>query len=72
MAQLPAGVSVGHVDLTRFSPEEAIIAGRDVYFHLPNGMGRAKLPNYVGRHLEVPITIRNWNTVTKLGELTAG
>ena len=42
-----------------------------MYLHLPNGMGRSKLPDYVGRQLEVPITFRNWNTVTKLVELAA-
>jgi len=44
MAQIPAGVSVEKIDLARFSPEEAIIDGLDVYFHLPNGMGRASFP----------------------------
>lgn len=35
-------------------------------------MGRAKLPVSLGRQLGVPVTFRNWNTVTKLAELTNG
>jgi uncharacterized protein (DUF1697 family) len=69
--RLPAAV-VQKLDLQRFAPEEAIIAGKEAYLHLPSGMGRAKLPEYLGRQLKVPITIRNWNTVTKLVGLVGG
>ncbi len=55
--------------MARFSPEDVVVDGSDVYLHLPNGMGRSKLPDYLGRQLAVPITFRNWNTVTKLVEL---
>lgn len=66
LARQPPAVSL---DLQRFRPEEAIIDGREVYFHLPNGIGRAKLPPYLDRQLKVPVTVRNWNTVTKLAQL---
>jgi uncharacterized protein (DUF1697 family) len=51
--------------LERFAPEEATAVGRDLYLHLPNGIGRAKLPPVLAK-LKVPGTARNWNTVTKL------
>jgi uncharacterized protein (DUF1697 family) len=52
------------------APEELTIAGRDVYLHLPDGMGRAALPVQMERCLRpTPITVRNWRTVTKLVEL---
>jgi uncharacterized protein (DUF1697 family) len=53
-------------------PEELTVVGRDVYLHLPNGMGRAALPVQMERCLRpTPITVRNWRTVTKLVELSA-
>jgi uncharacterized protein (DUF1697 family) len=54
------------------APEELSVVGRDIYLHLPNGMGRAALPVQMERCLRpTPITVRNWRTVTKLVELTA-
>jgi uncharacterized protein (DUF1697 family) len=54
------------------APEELTVAGRDVYLHLPNGMGRAALPVQMERCLRpTPVTVRNWRTVTKLVELSA-
>jgi uncharacterized protein (DUF1697 family) len=69
MAHRPSATVVKTLDLERFSPEDAVVDGSDVFLHLPNGVGRSKLPDYVGRQLGVPITFRNWNTVTKLVEL---
>ena len=54
------------------APEELTVAGRDIYLHLPNGMGRAALPVRMERCLRpTPVTVRNWRTVTKLVELSA-
>ena len=53
-------------------PEEVTAAGRHLYLHLPNGMGRAALPVQLERCLRpAPVTVRNWRTVTKLVELSA-
>ena len=55
------------------APEEVTVVGRDLYLHLPNGMGRATLPVQLERCLRpTPVTVRNWRTVTKLVELSAG
>ena len=64
--------AAGDLDLERFLPEAVVIDGADLYLHLPNGMGRAKLPVSLGRQLAVPVTFRNWNTVAKLAELAGG
>jgi uncharacterized protein (DUF1697 family) len=53
-----------------FAPETVHVADRELYLDLPNGFGRAKLPLFLGRRLKVPATMRNWNTVTRLAELT--
>lgn len=69
MAKKPAAAAVAKLDGERFLPDEFAIRGREIYFHLPNGMGRTKLPPYLDRQLEIPTTVRNWNTVNKLVEL---
>ena len=54
------------------APEELTAVGRDIYLHLPNGMGRAALPVQMERCLRpTPVTVRNWRTVTKLVELAS-
>jgi uncharacterized protein (DUF1697 family) len=54
-------------------PEELRLHGREIYLHLPNGMGRAALPVQMERCLRpTQVTVRNWRTVTKLVELTTG
>ena len=65
-------VSLDGVDVVRFIPERCCVVGRDVYFHLPRGMGVSKLPAYLARRLPVPLTVRNWRTVTTLAELSRG
>jgi uncharacterized protein (DUF1697 family) len=46
-------------------------SGREIFIHFPDGAGNSKLTNAViERHLGTHGTSRNWNTVTKLAELT--
>jgi uncharacterized protein (DUF1697 family) len=52
-------------DLGRFPPERSVMAPPHVYFHLPHGMGRAKLPERVERRVG-PMTVRSWRTVHAL------
>jgi uncharacterized protein (DUF1697 family) len=60
------------VDVNRFAPEEFHAVGAEVYLYLPNGIGRSKLAQELSeRRLETVATVRNWNTVAKLGELLA-
>ena len=72
MASKPRAAEVRGLDADQFEPEEFMIKGRDLYLHLPNGIGRTKLFAYLDRKLTVPITVRNWNTVCKLLELAGG
>ena len=69
MARKPTAAVVGALDAEAFLPEQFAIEGTELYLHLPSGMGRTKLPDFVLRRVKVPTTIRNWNTVTKLAEL---
>jgi uncharacterized protein (DUF1697 family) len=51
----------------KFSPEELMLRGRELYIYFPNGVGRSKLP---WRALEAALgalsTGRNWNSVTRM------
>lgn len=72
MTEKPPAAAVAGLDLERFGPEQCIVDKRELYLHLPDGMARTKLPAYLDRQLKTPITVRNWNTVTKLVELAGG
>jgi uncharacterized protein (DUF1697 family) len=52
-------------------PEHFTIVGRDLYLHLPTGIGRSKLAEHLVGKLGKLGTARNWNTVLKLLEMTA-
>jgi uncharacterized protein (DUF1697 family) len=69
MAQKPPAAVLAKLDAERFLPDEFVVRGREYYLHLPNGLGRSKLPPYLDRQLKVPATVRNWNTVNKLLDL---
>jgi uncharacterized protein (DUF1697 family) len=45
--------------------------GREIYISFPDGMGESKLTTaIIQKHLGTRATARNWNTVTKLAEMT--
>ena len=53
------------------APEELHVIGRQLYIYFPNGQARPKLSwSLVAKILNTPTTARNWNTVTKLLELS--
>jgi uncharacterized protein (DUF1697 family) len=66
--QEPPAKALDGVDRARFEPEAFELAGREIYLHLPNGMGRSKLPPAVAIKGVVG-TARNWRSVTRLAEL---
>ena len=71
-APAPPASLLDAIDLGAVAPEEATLVGGDLYLHLPNGMGRAKLPVIVERELRragIVGTARNWNTVERLAEM---
>lgn len=71
LASSPARAAVSALSVPS-GADELIVAGKNVYVYAPGGYGRTKLNNtFVERRLGVATT-RNWNTVTKLSELTAG
>jgi uncharacterized protein (DUF1697 family) len=69
----PERKSVAAIDSGHFAPEEFRVIGREIFARYPNGYGRSKMTNaYFEKALGVRGTARNWNTVTKLLQLTQG
>jgi uncharacterized protein (DUF1697 family) len=52
-------------------PETAKGKGREIVISFPDGMGNSKLTHaMIEKHLGTRVTARNWNTVSKLVEMT--
>lgn len=72
LKQAPPRGALRALDLARFAPEEVTLRGRELFFHLPNGQGRAKLPEAVARAVApIAFTSRNWATVERLHAMAA-
>ncbi len=70
MASAPPPRAFASIDPAAFAPETFTLVGRDLYLHLPNGQGRAKLTApHLAQTKTIPTTARNWKSVTTLLEL---
>ncbi|MEV3854832.1 DUF1697 domain-containing protein [Streptomyces sp. NPDC050095] len=61
------------VDVASYAPEDFRVGDRALYLYAPDGLGRSKLAERLARPALTKgliATSRNWNTVTKLVELT--
>jgi uncharacterized protein (DUF1697 family) len=69
-----ASGALGDLAPERFSPDRFAHRGREIYLQCPNGYGRTKLTNAFFESRLGPAagatTTRNWNTVTRLAELS--
>jgi len=65
----PGQDDCGLLQRTKAEGEEIRANGREFYLYLPNGAGRSKLFAAIGK-LKKSGTSRNWNTVTKLLEMS--
>ena len=62
------------IDPATYLPEEFHLGDRALYLYVPDGLGRSKLAIALDRltpSKHITTTTRNWNTVTKLLELTS-
>jgi uncharacterized protein (DUF1697 family) len=68
----PKKADLARVDAAKYEPEGFMVRGDDVYLHLPFGVGGSKgfMPHFTKR-VGVPMTVRNWNTVKKLRDLSS-
>jgi uncharacterized protein (DUF1697 family) len=69
----PTQDRIAALDPGRSPPDRFSVSGKHIFVEYPNGSGRSRLSlDYFEKTLGVAGTARNWNTVTKLGELLAG
>ncbi len=67
LASVPTPQQIALLDPNRSPPDQFTVIGREIYLHMPNGMGRTKLTNaYFDSKLKTVSTVRNWRTVLKL------
>jgi len=60
-------------DPQTYAPERIAAGDRVRYLHVPGGFGRSKLAaDLAKRRTGVEVTVRNWNTVTRLLEMAGG
>jgi uncharacterized protein (DUF1697 family) len=72
LARRPARAAVARLEDAAATPEQAVLAGADLYLRLPRGVHGAGLSAArVESLLGVQATLRNWRTVVKLAELGA-
>jgi uncharacterized protein (DUF1697 family) len=70
LREKPAARAVAALDPDRSPPDTFLVRGREIYFHVPNGLGKSKLTNpWFDSRLGTISTMRNWRTVTTLEEM---
>jgi uncharacterized protein (DUF1697 family) len=71
LADTPSEEAVKDLDPERSPGDLFHVSGQEVYLHLPKGAGNSKLTNaWLDAKLSTVSTVRNWNTVLKLHQLT--
>lgn len=61
--------AAGALDAAAAADERWHLDNRVAYLHCPSGLGRSKLAGSLERLLGVPVTARNWATITRLAAL---
>ena len=65
----PREPNLAQLDSVKAKSEEFMLGRQVFYFYAPDGIGRSKLAASVEKALSVPITARNWNTVSALNSM---
>jgi uncharacterized protein (DUF1697 family) len=72
LATPPSKAALDALLLPPSGRDELVVDGKEVYVHTPDGYANTRYTGtFLERRLGVVSTTRNWNTVTKLGELAA-
>lgn len=68
----PENYDTAALDRVKAPNERYQLVGQVFYLHAPDGIGRSKLAEIMGRGWGVNITARNWRTVREVMALAAG
>ncbi len=69
---VPLNPDLDALEAVRAENERFALVDQLVYLHAPDGIGRSKLAERVGRGWGVAVTARNWRTVSKVLALAQG
>lgn len=70
-ARPPAAEKVQELLIQGFGEEKLVLTGDAAYMYIPGTYGRGKLSgNFLEKKLNVPATMRNFNTLSKLSEIS--
>lgn len=72
LAEPPENPDFDLLEEARSETEAYHLTDEVFYLHAPDGIGRSKLAERIGRALRVDMTARNWRTVSKLLEMVDG
>jgi uncharacterized protein (DUF1697 family) len=72
LAEAPRSYDAAALDRLKREGERFRIAGRVFYLHAPQGVGTSKLATGAEKVLGVPMTLRNWSTVSRVLEMAKG
>jgi uncharacterized protein (DUF1697 family) len=73
LSQAPQKAALKGLDAIAAGADRFHCRGQEIYLHCPNGIGGTKLSiNAFEKVLSVVATTRNWNTVSKLCEMSRG
>lgn len=67
--QSPAAIAVVELAALATASESIVVEGSALYLHAPDGVARSKLVARLEKTLGVTATGRNWQTITRLGEM---
>jgi uncharacterized protein (DUF1697 family) len=66
LARVPENPNLAALDRIRKENERFELVNNVFYLHAPDGIGRSKLAQNVGKDWDVAVTARNWRTVSKI------
>lgn len=68
LSEAPKPEKATQLDVYADSNNQFCISGRDIYLLFSDGISQSKLANKL-QLIDLPMTVRNWNTLGKLSEL---
>jgi len=71
LSDVPTAEAVKKLESLTIEPDKVHAAGREIYFYFPNGVSGSSLWKHpLDRVLSIPVTMRNWNTVNALYQMS--
>ncbi len=69
LATLPVKQDFSKLESIKIQSERFLLIDKIFYLHAPEGFGRSKLAANTERLIGVPMTFRNWRTLSKIREM---